>query len=228
MKVTTPEEFHAEAAERNRRAGQEFSAKLDASCLRVYSVLHGTRVNGPGLRSAVWLQGCTLHCPGCWNPQTWPVDAGRMVLPERLAFELIEEAHVGTDGIALSGGEPFDQPCPLGEFLAHLARVRPGWTVFAWTGYGLDELRLDPEKAAALAYVDMIVTGRFERDKALAPGVKPWCGSSNQEVHDLTQGRIRRQCGSGPEPVMEFHLGSDGGIVSTGFPVGVDLRRTNR
>ena len=74
-----------------------------ASDLQTDSVVDGT-----GIRTVIWTQGCAHHCPGCHNPETWSFDDGELVDVEDV-IERINELE-GQDGITFSGGDPFYQP----------------------------------------------------------------------------------------------------------------------
>ena len=65
-------------------------------------------VDGPGLRTVIWTQGCGHHCPGCQNPQTWDFEGGGEV-PISMVLEAIDELEYQT-GITFSGGDPMYQP----------------------------------------------------------------------------------------------------------------------
>ena len=88
--------------------------------------LHGTlprsRANGPGPRSVVWFQGCTLGCPGCFNPGTHRREGGYSVPVEELAGQL-SAGEPAITGVTVSGGEPFQQPRAL---LALVRKLRAG------------------------------------------------------------------------------------------------------
>ena len=87
--------------------------------VRVARFIARTGVEGPGTRSALWVQGCTLRCPGCFNPHLWGVRGGRMTAPEQIAADI----PLDVEGLTLLGGEPFEQPGALAE-LARLVRAR--------------------------------------------------------------------------------------------------------
>lgn len=74
--------------------------------MRLHDIQHKSRANGPGLRTVVWTQGCTLACPECWNPRTHNPTSGEEVDPSALAERIVREAPAGTEGVTISGGEP--------------------------------------------------------------------------------------------------------------------------
>jgi anaerobic ribonucleoside-triphosphate reductase activating protein len=177
--------------------------------VNVARTLARSAANGPGERFVVWVQGCPLACPGCWNPDTWDFARRHVRDVADLAVEI--RATDGIEGVTFTGGEPFAQARALAE-LAMLLRDA-GLSVFVFSGYELDELVSDDQRAL-LDVTDVLVAGRYVEAQR-AEGL-PWRGSANQQVYFLT-GRY------GPEnmtdaPEVEFHLGADGGLTVTGFP----------
>lgn len=166
-------------------------------------------VNGPGERYVLWVQGCPLACPGCWNPDTWAFEGRDLRSVDDLAASIL--ATEGIEGVTFTGGEPFAQARPL---TALAARVREaGLSVFVFTGYDLDELTR-PEQLGLLAVSDVLVAGRYlevERASGL-----PWRGSANQRVHFLSDRYGPADMELAGE--VEIHLASDGAVIMTGFP----------
>lgn len=165
--------------------------------------------NGPGERFVVWTQGCPLACPGCWNPDTWAFERRDLRSVEDLADNIL--ATEGIEGVTLTGGEPFSQAKALAE-LAKIVRAA-GLSVFAFTGYDLDQLT-HPEHRALLNLTDVVVAGRYI-DKQRVSGWA-WRGSANQRVHFLSE----RYSLTDMEDVaeVEFHIEKDGTLTVTGFP----------
>jgi anaerobic ribonucleoside-triphosphate reductase activating protein len=182
--------------------------------LNLARTLPRSAVNGPGERFVVWVQGCRLACPGCWNPDTWAFERRDLRSVDDLAASILTTE--GIEGVTFTGGEPFAQA----RALAALAeRVRAaGLSVFVFTGHDLDELTR-PEHRALLAVTDVVVAGRYVEAKR-ANGLV-WCGSANQRVLFLSD----RYSPADMENVaeVEFHLGSDGTLTVTGFPTEVGL-----
>lgn len=142
----------------------------------------GTRALGPGLRSAVWVQGCPFSCPGCMAPEWIPDRTARLVTPAELAAELLADARV--TGLTLSGGEPMVQAAALAETVAR-ARAERDLSVLCFTGYRLERLRRDPpgpDVPRLLACVDVLVDGRYVAALNDGRGLR---GSRNQRVHRL-------------------------------------------
>lgn len=74
--------------------------------LRVHRFLPFTRAEGPGNRACVWVQGCPIRCPGCFNPGTWPTGGGEEVAVEDLADRILDVKDI--EGVTFLGGEPFE------------------------------------------------------------------------------------------------------------------------
>lgn len=171
--------------------------------------LSRSAANGPGERFVLWVQGCPLACAGCWNADTWPFVRRDLRSVEDLAACIL--ASDGIEGITFTGGEPFAQA----RALAALAeRMRSsGLSVFAFTGYTLEELTL-PDHQALLAACDVVVAGRYvqaERSTDLG-----WRGSANQRVHFLSDRYSAADLDRAAQ--VEFHLRPDGTLTATGFP----------
>jgi len=177
--------------------------------LNVARILPRSAANGPGERFVLWVQGCPLTCPGCWNPDTWSFERRDLRSVDDLVTVIL--ATEGIEGVTFTGGEPFAQA----RALAALAkRVRAaGLSVFVFTGYDLDELTR-PEHHELLAVTDVVVAGRYveaERTNGLA-----WRGSTNQRVHFLSKRYGPNNMSEVAQ--VEFHIAKDGTLTVTGFP----------
>lgn len=182
-------------------------------------------VNGPGLRYSLWVRGCPLDCPGCFNPALRASEPAAWVEPAELARRAAALAPF--DGVTLSGGEPFAQPGALAEFLEALETVMGGRPpTLAFTGQTLEALsEAGPDAARLLARVDLLVDGPYRAD--LPPG-GPLRGSSNQRLIALTpEGLSLREAIERSGSASAFGvLVTDGGeVLVTGFPPPEALRR---
>jgi anaerobic ribonucleoside-triphosphate reductase activating protein len=151
--------------------------------IRVAQIVDATEAEGPGRRAAIWVQGCPLHCAGCCNPEMWPAEGGTGVSVGDL-LQIVERAHgrEGIEGITLLGGEPFAQAAPLAEVGREVQRRN--LSVMTFTGYTLAELRAMSEAAELLEATDLLVDGRYERDRP--DKRRRWIGSENQVLHFLS------------------------------------------
>lgn len=188
--------------------------------LRVARRIDRTEVEGPGLRAALWLQGCTLACPGCCNPDLLPrglVEGGREVDPLELAGEI---AALDVEGLTVLGGEPLQQAEPLRHFLQSL-RERADLGVWLFTGYVEAAVRNDPLRAAVVALCDVWIAGPFLAGES--PDPRRWIGSRNQTVHfETDRYRHLERCWEAHRNELEIHV-RDGEILLSGFPVATRL-----
>jgi len=189
-----------------------------AEALNVARWIERSAVNGPGERFVLWLQGCPLRCPGCWNPDTWDFTPRRRMEPEELV-EVVEGV-TGIEGVTLTGGEPFSQ---AGALVPIVRRLREsGLSVMIFTGFELDELR-SPPQLELLGLTDVLVSGRYieaERDETLT-----WRGSRSQRVSFLTERYGEDAMDQAAGMRLEFHLtGAEASV--TGFPGSWWLRPT--
>lgn len=139
-----------------------------------------TSVEGPGERSALWLQGCSIKCPDCCNPEMHDQCAGEEISINALAKKIIS-AHA--DGLTILGGEPLDQSIELILLLQQLAEA--GYHgIILFSGYEWHSITADQTKRRATSLCDLVVAGPF--DKKQTPSSRRWIGSENQTTHFIT------------------------------------------
>lgn len=149
--------------------------------IQIAGTVNDSIVDGPGLRYAVFTQGCRHRCPGCQNPETHDPAGGRTEDTEALIARMKKNPLLS--GLTLSGGDPLEQSaaCLLLAKAAHEA----GLNVWTYTGYTWEELLLenDPDKMALLRETDVLVDGPFiQAQKSLELN---FCGSKNQRLIDV-------------------------------------------
>jgi len=149
--------------------------------LRINSFVPRSYANGPGGRAVLWFQGCSLGCPGCFNPQTHASSGGQWVSLDDL-FQKIIALGSSIEGITVSGGEPLQQRRPLSLLLQRLRRQTP-LSILVFTGYTWEEVQRLPQAEALLASIDVLLAGRYDASKRLARDLR---GSANKTVHFLT------------------------------------------
>ncbi len=139
-------------------------------------------VDGEGIRTVIWFQGCLHHCTGCHNPETWNLNGGIEVDLDTLKNELSQLKY--QNGITLSGGDPFYQPLAALEIAKYAHSL--GLNVWCYTGYTFEEiLNEDENKLELLKNIDVLIDGRFEIEKkSLACKFR---GSTNQRIIDVTK-----------------------------------------
>ena len=149
--------------------------------MRIARIWHNTASEGPGLRTAIWLQGCSIGCHGCINPHLWSFQGGQEVNIEDLADEILG---LDVEGITLLGGEPFDQAAECYELSR---RVRDGGKgVVTFSGYTYEQLLKEERSdwASLLSVTDLLVDGPYESE--LPEEDRAWVGSTNQRFLNLT------------------------------------------
>jgi anaerobic ribonucleoside-triphosphate reductase activating protein len=133
---------------------------------------------GPGRRLGVWLQGCSLSCPGCISVDTWDRGVGETALNSLL--ESLAVHATDADGLTISGGEPFEQPEALAALLRGWRRVSDR-SAFVFTGRELADLEPWFDRNSGL--IDALMTGPFRSDLPQSLALR---GSDNQRLHTLT------------------------------------------
>jgi len=185
--------------------------------LRVAGFAPASRVNGPGLRAVVWVQGCTLGCAGCFNPSTHDA-SGRLEQPDNVAARVLSAWTPAHAGLTLSGGEPFQQAEAAAVVARRVKAAQPSATLMVFTGYTLDELRGDHAPAGAaelLTEVDLLVDGRFESGGG---GVaRPLRATPNQRLWIL-RGRSPLSSALPAEGASELSINEAGEVLLSGFP----------
>ncbi len=211
--------------------------------LRVSRVHYPVTVLGPGVRAGIWVQGCSLHCPGCVSRDTWdPTGGGAVAVDEVLDWCRSLPA---LNGVTISGGEPFDQPDELTRLLTGLRTIfmdRGGdLDLLAFSGYAYR--RLAVHHPDALALLDAVVTGPYLKRRARS---LPLRGSDNQRLVLLTDRARRRYAdlanlsattpddtgsratddsGRTDKPRIQVDVGPDGEVFLIGIPRPGDLTR---
>lgn len=194
----------------------------------IHSMLPRSAVNGPGERVVVWLQGCDLRCPGCWNPFSHGFDGSRDKPVDEVGEWIL--SCQGVEGVTFSGGEPFQQAADLRSLCEYIKLRRPGLSIGVFSGYTVNELvqgqwRWRSPRSDAWVkgdftlfaqirqFLDFGVFGRFRQTMACSD--KPLCGSRNQEVVFLSDRYSPRDL---QPQSYEVNIGGDGVVTITGFP----------
>jgi anaerobic ribonucleoside-triphosphate reductase activating protein len=178
--------------------------------LRVHQMVASSLANGPGKRAVIWLQGCTLACPGCFNPGTHPSAGGNMPTIEEIDGWL-QSLDGSIDGLTISGGEPLQQLKPLTALL-HKVRARTDLPTILFTGYTWQEVNQMPGAKKLFKLVDLILAGRYMADQRAASHL---IGSRNKTVHLLSSVYTADDLAMTPE--AEVVIDSSGNILLSGI-----------
>lgn len=149
--------------------------------LRVLDILEDTTVDGPGFRTSIYFAGCSHHCPGCHNPESWDENGGNEMSVDELMRVIANDpiAHV-----TFSGGDPLLQVSGCAA-LAKRIKEETDKTIWCYTGYTWERLMSNgnDDVLALLQNLDVLVDGPFLqnlRDTGLL-----FRGSSNQRLIDV-------------------------------------------
>lgn len=124
-----------------------------------------SRSNGPGLRSVVWVQGCSLNCPACFNPQTHPNSGGKVVSVKELARKIINLPN-RIEGITISGGEPLQQLAPTIELITSI-RKYSSLSIILFSGFSTHEIKQLPNPTSLFQNLDVLLAGRYRSNHHL-------------------------------------------------------------
>ena len=149
--------------------------------MRYHNITTDDMLNGDGLRTVLWVAGCTHCCKECQNPITWDVNGG-VPFDEAAKQELFEKLnHDYISGITFSGGDPL-HPLnrePITALAKEINETFPDKTIWLYTGFLWEDL----QNEEIIKYIDVLVDGEFMID--LLDTKLKWCGSSNQRIIDV-------------------------------------------
>ena len=156
--------------------------------LELSGIVSDSIVDGPGIRTAIFSQGCPHHCPGCHNPETWAFGCGTQI-PVEAVVDIVRSNPL-CRGVTFSGGEPFAQAEGFAK-LALLLKER-GYEVASYSGYTFEELLHGTEaQRQLLSAIDILIDGRFvQAQKSLELAFR---GSRNQRILDVKKSLAARQ-----------------------------------
>ena len=196
----------------------------DKTTLRIHQFLPQSKANGPGNRAVLWVQGCTLSCPGCFNTPTHPGQAGGTESVDSL-FEQIVALGSSIEGITISGGEPLQQQTGIAALLRRI-KAETKLSVVLFTGFSWEELErmgeANRQRAGAdistalplplLSDVDVLLAGRYDAGRRIARGL---LGSDNKIAYFLTT--RYNQADLDRVPKVEVIITPAGRVFTTGI-----------
>lgn len=149
--------------------------------LRVHDFIASSTSNGPGKRAVLWLQGCSLRCPGCFNPQTHPSTGGAWRSINEL-MQMITALGTEIEGLTISGGEPLDQAEGLAALL-HRIRSETRYSIVLFSGYPWEMIAQTPAWFECARMADIVLAGPYIQNQHLAAGLR---GSANKTCRFIT------------------------------------------
>ena len=148
--------------------------------------------NGEGIRVVLWVSGCSLHCKGCHNPETWSLSSGKLFNEEakKELFEALDKSYI--QGITFSGGHPLENE-NLNEIFELIIEIKdkcPNKDIWLYTGYQFDDIINSPFRdinttlrKRIVEMCDVVVDGKYVDE--LRNITLKWRGSENQRVIDV-------------------------------------------
>ena len=138
--------------------------------------------NGPGVRTTIFLTGCTLNCKNCFNKEYQNFHFGKVF--DEKAFDEVMDclSDANISGLSVLGGEPFDNLAGLKEFITKV-RAKSEKDIWIYSGYTFEELLEKDGAMDVLKNIDVLVDGRFVED--LKDLKLKFRGSSNQRIVDM-------------------------------------------
>jgi anaerobic ribonucleoside-triphosphate reductase activating protein len=193
----------------------------------LHALIPASRANGPGLRAVIFFQGCTLRCPGCWNPDSHPFRGAEVTVDAVVQEVLRAQAQHALEGVTFSGGEPMQQADSLLTLMYTLRQRAPELSFGMFSGYAEHELtkgqysiwgngsskqhskRLWQEIRPCL---DFAILGRFNQAQ---PSNLPLRTSRNQVLRLFSD---RYTPADFSEELTEVSIKENGRAEVTGFP----------
>jgi len=193
----------------------------------LHALIPASRANGPGLRTVVFFQGCSIHCVGCWNPNSHRFH-GRDIKVDALVQDVLRARQEHTlEGITFSGGEPMQQADSLLRLIQCLHQQAPELSFGMFSGYAEHELDngqywISGDGSSdqcrkhlweeVRGFLDFAVLGRFNQAQ---PSSLPLRTSRNQVLRLFTN---RYSPADFSEQLTEVSIHKDGQVELTGFP----------
>jgi len=184
------------------------------SSINIASFIPQTQALGPGIRAALWVQGCPFRCRGCIVPE-WQIDVPNQVVKNDVIADWILNSPAIT-GLTISGGEPIFQARALINLIRKVKQHR-NLDIISFSGYTLSQLinriQLYPEIGEYLDLLDVLIDGPYVKELDDNLGLR---GSSNQKIHQFTPRLAYYNFETAPRNV-EFFINNHN-IILAGVP----------
>lgn len=184
--------------------------------LRVAQRVSCTPAEGPFVRAALWVAGCSIRCPGCCNPELFSKDAGQpLSLPELQHWTQSAQRNHGVEGVSVLGGEPLEQPEPLFEWLSWVRDQGLGVVLFS--GFRWGWLSKQARFSGLRDCVDTLVDGPFVQSRLEPRPGRAVVGSTNQTLHHFSSRYATSSLWQGPSRA-KVEVQDDGLVQIHGSP----------
>lgn len=166
---------------------------MNSPSIQIVDIVPGTSVDGPGLRTSIYVAGCRHRCRECHNPQTWDFNAGTPMTVSEI-MSVVEENGFN---VTLTGGDPLYS---IPQLLPLVKEIHgAGYTIWLYTGFTFEQALQLPGAMELMRYVEAVVDGQFEIDKRDISIL--FRGSSNQRIID-----VQSSLASGTTELMGYSL----------------------
>ncbi|MCH5184983.1 MAG: anaerobic ribonucleoside-triphosphate reductase activating protein [Oscillospiraceae bacterium] len=159
--------------------------------IRLFGTQNDSIVDGPGIRYAVFVQGCIRKCKGCHNPGSHDMNGGYLTDTDEILEEIKKNPLL--DGVTFSGGEPFLQPLPLIKLAEDIKNLNRGLDIIVYTGYTIEEILSGADDknrwSELMRCIDILVDGPFAEE--LRSVELTFKGSSNQRIINVPETLVK-------------------------------------
>lgn len=156
--------------------------------IKIAGIENDSIVDGPGIRTVFFCQGCPHHCIGCHNEETWDFSGGTLMDEDKL-FKIVKNNPLCRK-VTFSGGEPFAQAAGFAKLAKKLRES--GYEVASYSGYTFEELlNGTAEQMELLSNIDILIDGRFILEKRSLD--LNFRGSTNQRIIDVPKSLIEKK-----------------------------------
>jgi Organic radical activating enzymes len=176
------------------------------TCINIANLNPESFIYGPGKRFVIWVQGCSIKCPECWNEEMHHFNPQNLIEREELLGQILRAQPI--DGVTVLGGEPLDQSNNLLWLLESLHAV--GIHIMLYTGYEVDEIKSNSVFNHICSFADILIPGRYQKDKRNID--LKWRGSSNQTIISKNELIFQDSCD------VEIYIEENGKMVFFGYP----------
>lgn len=183
--------------------------------LNVAQIVSKTEAEGPGFRFGIWVQGCSIHCASCCNPEMLAFKKATEFSIEQILLKILSTPKI--EGVSFLGGEPVEQAEPLSLLAKKIQKN--DLSVVLFSGFTLEELKNknDQHINLLLENSDVLIDGRYDQTQRTTK--RRWIGSSNQKIHFLSK-RYNASHFSSEDNHIELRFIPKNKLVSiNGFPV---------
>ena len=157
---------------------------LSINKLSILDIVYDTTVDGTGLRTTIYAAGCTHHCKGCHNPDSWNINNGKQHTVDEL-LSIIKEQEFAN--VTFSGGDPLMQIDGFTE-LARRIKAETNKNIWCYTGFTFEEIKISEKLSQILPFINILVDGKYVEN--LRNTDLPFRGSENQRLIDVKKSLI--------------------------------------